>query len=232
MTLLDDYETRYKLHGVIVVQEMLGRIPKDVLKRTGVDGLIRQVGHSLFLLAEFKISCQSLRNSLSHLESLETPDLIKAAIGASVQLILQTTTVTTATKPSPERFDQLCSLLGEGIISGIWLYAEGKPRVVNATFEALPQLILALGMGTIRFLQVLQLPFVLSYDSINVPSAGLDPPIVVHLDSTAPCGARPKAATFSIENTRRYIGCLHTEDAFLERNDFGCDSTMLGRHLR
>ncbi len=76
-----------------------------------------------------------------------------------MQLILQTTTLTTCAKPSSECFDQLCSLLGEGIISGIWLYAEDKPRVVNATFEALPRLILALGMGTIRFLQVLQIYF-------------------------------------------------------------------------
>jgi len=44
MTLLDDYETKYKLQGVIVVEEMLRRVPKDLLKRTGVDGLLRQVG--------------------------------------------------------------------------------------------------------------------------------------------------------------------------------------------
>lgn len=88
-----------------------------------------------------------------------------------MQLIVQTTTVTTNAKPSPERFDQLCSLLGEGIISGIWLYAEDKPRVVIATFEALPQLILALGMGTTRFLQVLQMLSLVPCDSTDVPSA-------------------------------------------------------------
>jgi hypothetical protein len=44
MTLLDDYETKYKLQGVIIVEEMLRRVPKDLLKRTGVDGLLRQVG--------------------------------------------------------------------------------------------------------------------------------------------------------------------------------------------
>jgi hypothetical protein len=56
---------------------------------------------------------------------------------------------------SSERFDQLCSLLGEGIIAGIWLYANDKPLIINATFEVLPHLVGALGMGTIRFLQVL-----------------------------------------------------------------------------
>ncbi len=67
MTLLDDYEARYKLHGVIIVQEMLARIPKEVLKRTGVDGLIRQVGHPLLLLAEFKspVSLYAIRCPIS-----------------------------------------------------------------------------------------------------------------------------------------------------------------------
>lgn len=56
---------------------------------------------------------------------------------------------------SSERFDQLCSLLGEGIIASIWLYADDKPLIINATFEVLPHLIGALGVGTVRFLQVL-----------------------------------------------------------------------------
>jgi hypothetical protein len=43
MTLLDDYEARYKLQGVEIVSEMLQRVPKEFLKRTGVDGLIRTV---------------------------------------------------------------------------------------------------------------------------------------------------------------------------------------------
>lgn len=43
MTLLDDFEAKYKLQGVFEVQEMLQRVPKDLLKRTGVDGLLRQV---------------------------------------------------------------------------------------------------------------------------------------------------------------------------------------------
>lgn len=43
MTLLDDYEARYKLRGVEIVSEMLRHVPKELLKRTGVDGLIRTV---------------------------------------------------------------------------------------------------------------------------------------------------------------------------------------------
>jgi Tti2 family len=43
MTLLDDYEARYKLQGVEIVSEMLRCVPKNLLKRTGVDNLIRTV---------------------------------------------------------------------------------------------------------------------------------------------------------------------------------------------
>lgn len=71
-----------------------------------------------------------------------------------MDLTLQTTSPASSTKPTSEQFDQLCSLLGDGVISGIWLYADDKPNVVHATFEALPYLIRALGVGVIRFLQV------------------------------------------------------------------------------
>jgi hypothetical protein len=40
MTLLDDFDTRYKLLGLQVINVMLQRIPKDLLKRTGVDSLL------------------------------------------------------------------------------------------------------------------------------------------------------------------------------------------------
>ncbi|KAH9479561.1 hypothetical protein JR316_0008156 [Psilocybe cubensis] len=139
MTLLDDFEARNKLHGVIIVRQMLSNVPKVLLRRTGVDGLLRQ----------------SLKTSLSHLQSPETPRLLKLAIETSVSLTLLTTSPSPGGKPSPDRFNELSSLLGEGIITGIWLYAEDKPDAVNATFEALPFLLKELGIGSIRFMKPL-----------------------------------------------------------------------------
>jgi hypothetical protein len=43
MTLLDDYEAPYKLRGIRIVSEMLERVPADLLRRTGVDGLLFSV---------------------------------------------------------------------------------------------------------------------------------------------------------------------------------------------
>lgn len=53
MALLDDYEAKNKLHGVVIVQQMLLSVPKDLLRRTGVDGLLRQVGFSLLEYTTF-----------------------------------------------------------------------------------------------------------------------------------------------------------------------------------
>ncbi|KAF8909392.1 hypothetical protein CPB84DRAFT_1766025 [Gymnopilus junonius] len=139
MAFLDDFEARYKLHGIAIVQEMLRHVPKDLVKRTGVDGLLKQ----------------SFRACMSHLQSPETPLLLKKSIVASISLTLLTTSVSIGTKPSSSRFDELSSLLGEGIISGIWLYADDKPEVVKATFDALPPLLSALSIGCVRFFKAL-----------------------------------------------------------------------------
>ena len=156
MTLLDDYEAKHKLQGVYIVQEMLRNVPKDVLKRTGIAGLVQQVRSNPTQppQPDTHARFQSLRTCLSHLQSPETAELIKNAIDASLSLILLTTSIGPGSKAPAERFDELSSLLGQGIISGIWLYAEDKPVVVHATFEALPPLLTALDIGSARFLKV------------------------------------------------------------------------------
>ncbi|KAG6813187.1 hypothetical protein H0H92_013307 [Tricholoma furcatifolium] len=52
MALLDDFEACYKLRGVEIVSEMLRHVPGQLLKRTGVDGLIRSVGLEILNFAE------------------------------------------------------------------------------------------------------------------------------------------------------------------------------------
>jgi len=48
MTFLDDFEASYKLRGVRLVSDLLARVPPDLLKRTGVDGLLFTVCHDHF----------------------------------------------------------------------------------------------------------------------------------------------------------------------------------------
>ena len=47
MALLDDYEAQYKLRGVEIASQMFQHVPGQLLKRTGVEGLIRSVRESL-----------------------------------------------------------------------------------------------------------------------------------------------------------------------------------------
>jgi hypothetical protein len=43
MTYLDDYQPAYKVYGVEMVNEMLQAAPPELLKRTGLDELLRSV---------------------------------------------------------------------------------------------------------------------------------------------------------------------------------------------
>jgi hypothetical protein len=44
MTLLDDYQMKYKLRGVQIAAHLLENAPGELLRRTGIDGLLYQVG--------------------------------------------------------------------------------------------------------------------------------------------------------------------------------------------
>jgi hypothetical protein len=87
--------------------------------------------------------------SLTHLQNPETPGLLHAAIPALLSLILLTTSPNSA-----QRFDQLCGLLGDGIIGGIWLYASDNLGALLASLDALPSVVRSLGIGSVRYLKV------------------------------------------------------------------------------
>ncbi|KAL4261910.1 TTI2 family protein [Pleurotus pulmonarius] len=148
MTLLDDYEAKYKVQGARIVSEMLRTVPRTVLKRTGIDGLLNT----------------SLQTCLAHLQRPESATLIRETIPASVSL----TTLTTD-QGSQDRFDHLSALLGDGIIGGIWLYSSLDLAAVEASVEALPLVIDALGLGCTRFLKALipQLVYPLSQNNTS-----------------------------------------------------------------
>ena len=63
-------------------------------------------------------------------------------------------TTLTTDQGSQDRFDHLSALLGDGIIGGIWLYSSLDLAAVEASVEALPLVIDALGLGCTRFLKV------------------------------------------------------------------------------
>jgi len=142
MILLDDYEASYKLHGIQIVSNMLRNVPADLLRRTGVDGLL----------------FSSLKTCLTYLHNPETPSLIRTTIPTLTSLVLLTTSV-----GSEKQFDQLCSILGDGIMGSVWVYATRESDAIEASVDALPGIVQALGIGTVRYLKAIvpQLVFAL-----------------------------------------------------------------------
>ncbi|KAI5894425.1 uncharacterized protein SCHCODRAFT_02624635 [Schizophyllum commune H4-8] len=145
MTLLDDYQSAYKLRGNVVVRDMLARVPAGLLKRTGVAALLQT----------------SLNKSLGVTEGTHAPAILREASAAILSLVALTTV-----EGSRERFDQLCALLGDGIIGTTWTYASREKDVMLASLQALPAVVDALGVGAARYLRVLvsQLSHVLEED--------------------------------------------------------------------
>ncbi|KAH6896481.1 hypothetical protein BKA70DRAFT_1438404 [Coprinopsis sp. MPI-PUGE-AT-0042] len=164
MTFLDDYQPQYKLWGLLTARTMLSRVPNELLRKTGIDGLLRT----------------SFKKALSQLESPLSPPSIRLAVSQTVRLTLLTTQV-----GSQQRFDTLCALLGEGIITGIWVYAFDKPDILRATLDALPEVIKTLDLGCCRFLRTLvpQLVQPMIIASQSPPIAGLPmiDPVQLHL---------------------------------------------------
>jgi hypothetical protein len=100
---------------------------------------------------------QSLSRSLTVLQSPETPVLLPAGISTSLSLIQLVTTVGSA-----DRFDQLCALLGDGIIGSIWPYSSDRLDALLASIDSLPLVVDALGVGCARYLKV-SLPLIDSH---------------------------------------------------------------------
>jgi len=56
---------------------------------------------------------------------------------------------------SEQRFNQLCALLGDGVIGSVWMYSSEDADAVEASVDVLPILVRALGIGATRYLKAL-----------------------------------------------------------------------------
>ncbi|OAX39247.1 hypothetical protein K503DRAFT_101001 [Rhizopogon vinicolor AM-OR11-026] len=160
MTLLDDFEASYKLQGVRLVSDLLSCVPPELLKRTGVDGLL----------------FTSLSGTFNHLRDPLTPNLIRAAVPTTLQLIDLTTPPSlapvppTSAYPSSDRtamklsssrvnpatrYERLSTLLGSCLIGTVFLYAYADPEAILAATDMLPPVLTHLGIGAARWLKAL-----------------------------------------------------------------------------
>jgi hypothetical protein len=55
---------------------------------------------------------------------------------------------------SEQRFSQLSTLLGEGLIGSVWMYSSEDADTIEASSDVLPIVVRALGVGATRYLKV------------------------------------------------------------------------------
>ncbi|KAL4241319.1 TTI2 family protein [Abortiporus biennis] len=158
MILLDDYEAKYKLRGILIVSEMLNTVPPELLLRTGINQL---------LFTSLKTCMTFVHNPLS-------ANIMRAVIPVQITL----TNLTTPPK-SAQRFDKLCQLLGDGIIGSIWLYGSRDLGTIEASLDVLPDVMKALGIGSVRYLKGI------------IPQ--LVYPLIPALDNTSPTSLQLKS---------------------------------------
>lgn len=58
-----------------------------------------------------------------------------------------------------QRFDRLCSVLGEGIIGAIWTHASRDVVTIRVTIDQVPLLVESLGVCAVRYLKVIFLHY-------------------------------------------------------------------------
>ncbi|KAL4075627.1 hypothetical protein J3A83DRAFT_4369827 [Scleroderma citrinum] len=154
MTFLDDYEVPYKIRGVHLVSKMLTRVPPNLLLRTGVDGLL----------------FTSLINALNHLRDPSTPELIRAVVPTTIQLIDLTT---------PSQFSDAISLCPRPPLSTERLESKDltfslSPSIKKTLFIRFTRLSTLLSssiLGTI----IMYTPTIVPPDSATAPDPFSDP---------------------------------------------------------
>ena len=97
---------------------------------------------------------KSLKGTLVFLHNPQTPQLLSASIPTIVELVDLLLPARALNKAGgKQRFDRLCSVLGEAIIGSIWIHASRDIPTVRATIDQVPLLVESLGVCAVRYLK-------------------------------------------------------------------------------
>ncbi|KAG8837691.1 hypothetical protein FRC18_008471 [Serendipita sp. 400] len=155
---MSDWEAIHRLSGIALARKLLEGAPKDLIRRSGIDQLMRS----------------SLDTSLQRYSDSLSPALFKNATMAMLDLIFKTT------QPgSSERFDRLFALLGDNMIGGAWSFGYRMPLLIQTTYEVLPLILEPLGLASVRFLKGM-IPQLLH---TLVPGEGMKPSVTMQTAS-------------------------------------------------
>lgn len=98
---------------------------------------------------------KSLKGTLVFVHDPKTPELLSSSIPTIVELVDLLLPARALSKAGgKQRFDRLCSVLGEGIIGSMWIHASRDVATVRATIDQVPLLVESLGVCAVRYLKV------------------------------------------------------------------------------
>jgi len=91
---------------------------------------------------------------LVFLHNPKTPELLSTSIPTIVELVDLLLPARALSKAGgKQRFDRLCSILGEGIIGSVWIHAARDVATIRATIDQVPLLVESLGVCAVRYLK-------------------------------------------------------------------------------
>ncbi|KAF8305477.1 hypothetical protein DL93DRAFT_2102035 [Clavulina sp. PMI_390] len=134
MTLVDDFDPRFKPRGIAVATELVDRVDASLLKRTGVDSLLFQF----------------LGTAMRFLSEETAPPLFLASTTCYLRL-----TNRIAEPGSQRRYELLWTLISEDIIGGAWIYGTRNAKMIETSVEALIPVVDELGISSVRFFKAL-----------------------------------------------------------------------------
>ena len=108
-----------------------------------------------------------MNKCFTSLRDPETPNILRIATPTCIRLVELTTPPRSA-----KRFEELCTILGDGIIGSVWLYSSQEPDVLQASLDVLPAVLSTLGIGASRYLKVRD--GVISTDTPCISGGGAD----------------------------------------------------------
>ncbi|CAG7849407.1 SubName: Full=Uncharacterized protein {ECO:0000313/EMBL:CCA71807.1} [Serendipita indica DSM 11827] len=131
---MDDWQAIHRIQGIALARKLIEGAPPELLKRSGIDQLMRL----------------SLETSLLRYGDPQSPTLFKHAMLASLELVDKTTK-----KDGLERHTRLFALLGDSMIGGTWSFGYREPLLIQASYDVLPNLLDALGVAFVRYLKAI-----------------------------------------------------------------------------
>lgn len=169
MTFLDDYEVPYKVLGVHLISDMLTRVPPELLLRTGVDALL----------------FTSLTNALNHLRDPSTPELIRATVPTTLQLIdLTTPSLFPNASSSPPSTDDIRGTSSKDLSLAL---SPSLQRSLATRFNRLSTLLSSSILGTV----ILYTPTVVPSEPAPIVDPFSDREHVASDSESGPCATQP-----------------------------------------